>query len=209
VCALHIVCWKLLGNTGWHLGQRRPQQMSRSKGLVVVVALAIGCLSLLAGSAYAQPAADTVEQARGAFARAGYQVDAAHTWDWMAPSFSSFQVRDTANDRVLMVLVYPSADAAQAARLEAAAHEQMLNVESPERDAAPRLVTGYGPSTWIGNVALVETTGYQLDRIYKAQVDRDAGLYVDPQLMQSPIGADVAVDPDFQQALQRGAVVNL
>jgi hypothetical protein len=183
--------------------------MSRSKGLAVVVALAIGCLSSLAGSANAQLVSESVEQARAAFAGAGDQVDAAHTWDWMAPSFSSFQVRDTASDRVLMVLVYPGADAAQAARLEAAAHEQALNAGIPVSDAAPHLVTGYGPSTWMGNVALVETTGSQLDRLYKAQLDRDTGLSVDPQLTQDPIDAGVAVDIDFQEALQRGAVVNL
>jgi hypothetical protein len=142
----------------------------------------------------------TVEQVRQAFSYAGFTVDAAHTWDWTSPSFTSFQVHDSASDRVLMVLVYPSGVAAEAARLQAASHEQSSH-------ASPHLVIGYGLSSWNGNVALVETTGSELNRLYQAELDRDNDLYITPDIAQPVVSqSDVAVDIDFQQALENGAV---
>ena len=82
------------------------------RGLVVA-----GCLWTLAGTALAQELPLTgpvmaVDQARGAFSTAGYQVDQTLTWDWTSPPVSTFQVHDLASGRVLMVLVYPTAAAA-------------------------------------------------------------------------------------------------
>src|SRR5262249_20688474 len=129
----------------------------------------------------ASPNVQTVEQARQAFSGAGYTVDAAHTWDWTSPSFSSFQVHDTTRDRVLIVLVYPSAAAAETARLQAASHEQSLN---GGEEVGPHLVIGYGPSTWSGNVAMVQTTGSNLHWLYQARLHQDSDLHVDPDLVQ-------------------------
>jgi hypothetical protein len=68
-------------------------------------------------------------------------------------------------------------------------------------DVGPHMISGYGRSTWNQNVALVETTQPDIDRRYQAQVECDSGAGLD-----QPPPSEVAVDPDFQQALQRGAV---
>jgi hypothetical protein len=155
------------------------------------------------------PDVQTVEQAREAFSSAGYTVDQAHSWDWASPPFSSFQVQDPARDRVLMVLVYPSITAAQTARVQAAAHDPTQDGASAEAsDVSPHLAVGYGMSTWSGNVALVQTTGSDLRRLYQTQIDQDNDLYIDPDLALAPNQTGLAVDSDFLQALQNG-VVNL
>jgi hypothetical protein len=74
------------------------------------------------GAAHAQDAnaspVFSVEQVRSAFSSAGYQVDQAQDWTWASPPVTSLQVYDSAADRVIVVLVYPSTTAAQAALLE-------------------------------------------------------------------------------------------
>jgi hypothetical protein len=144
-----------------------------------------------------------VDQLRTALVSSGYQVDAAHTWDWTQPSFTSFRVSDSATGRVLTVVVYPTTSAADTARLQAA-HGQAQNATVSD---GPYLAVGFGPSTWNGNVAMVESTESELERLYQAQVDRDNGV-VDEV---SSVAADferpaVAVDVDFQEALVRSAV---
>jgi hypothetical protein len=156
----------------------------------------VACSWPLAMAAYAQTDAApslTVEQTRDAFVAAGYQVDTATTWDWTSPPVTSFTVHDQNGGRVVMVLVYPGAAAAELARSEAALQDQ-------------HLVVGYGPGAWNGNVALVQSTETQLQRAYQAQADRDNGVYVDPQtVVQDPQVPSIAVDPDFLQALSNGA----
>jgi hypothetical protein len=189
-------------------------QMFRSIRSLVPVLVAIASAWPMAASAQVQqlpqlaPDLQTVEQTRQAFSGAGYTVDQAHAWNWTSPPVSTFQVQDSAGDRVLMVLVYPSLDAAQAARLEAQAHEQALsNSASVNTGAGPHLVVGYGPSTWSANVALVETTGSSLRQMYQTQIDRDTGVSVDSELLQAPSQPEMAVDVDCQAVLLAG--VNL
>jgi hypothetical protein len=170
------------------------------RGLVVA-----GCLWPLAGAALAQDLPSTgptltVDEARGAFASAGYQVGQTLTWDWTSPPVSSFHVHDLASGRVLMVLVYPTAAAAQTERRQALAHEPGL------LGGNPHLIPGYGQSLWSGNVALVQTTQSQIERVFQMQLDRDNGVYVNTDLVQDPSTPEFAVDIDFQQALERGAV---
>jgi hypothetical protein len=146
------------------------------------------CLWPVAVSAHSQdaPLADTllsVDRVRGAFTTAGYQVDRAQNWNWTSPPLNAFQVRDPAGGRVLVVLVYPSATAAQAGRLQAEAHEQAFNAEVQLGSPGPHLVLGYGPSVWTSNVAVVQTTETQLERLYDLQNDRDNGIYVDADLV--------------------------
>jgi hypothetical protein len=149
----------------------------------------------------AAPALDS-NQIVAAFASSGYQVDEPHTWSWTQPPFTSVRVRDLATGRVLSVLIYPSAAAAEIARLQAA-HAQGQSVIS---STGPYLVTGFGPSLWMNNVALVESRESLLERLYQAQVDRDNGVLD----VQSAALADerpaVVVDVDFLQALLNGAV---
>jgi hypothetical protein len=102
-----------------------------------------------------------------------------------------------------MVLVYSSATAAQAARLQAGVHEQALagnSMSSP----GPHLVYGYGPSVWNHNVAMVQTMLADLERDYQVQNDRDCGINVDLHPLRDRVQPKMAVDIDFQQALQNG-----
>jgi len=188
--------------------------MQRVVRLIVASVLAVACAWPVAATAQTQgETAPTVgplfvvDQVRSSFSSAGFQVDQAYDWSWTRPPVTSFQVRDQNTGRVLMVLVYPSATAAMAAQLEAETHEQALQGgQAVNGTAGPHLVVGYGPSLWNGNVALVETTQAQLERAYQAQADRDNGIYVDQSVVEDPGTPDIAVDLDFQQALQNGAV---
>jgi hypothetical protein len=106
-------------------------------------------------------------------------------------------VTDPATDRVLTVVIYASTDDADTARIEAA----RAQLGDPGGVDEARLVSGFGPSVWTANVALVQSTESRLDRI-----GTNAGMYdhVGPGLQ--PV-VDT-VDLDFQQALING-VVNL
>jgi hypothetical protein len=144
----------------------------------------------------------TVEQVRDSFTSAGFQVDAPLSWDWTTPPVSSIQVHDPAHNRVLMVLVYPNAAAADLGRQQAEAND-------PSPDAAgfgPHLVVGYGQSTWHAHVAMVQTTQSDLERQYQIQNDRANNAYIEPYQVQAPDLPNYAVDFDFQQALDNGAV---
>ncbi len=164
--------------------------MNRSiRSLAASLAVAM-CLWPVAAAAQDAPqTGPTVEQVRGVFAGAGFQVDSALSWDWTAPPVSTFRVHDSAQGRELMVLVYPNAMAAQAAR-----------------DRGPHLVIGYGESVWRGNVALVQTTQAELDRAFQLQNDRDNGEFVvEPPVVREPGLPSYAVDLDFLQALENSA----
>src|SRR5579859_37792 len=131
--------------------------MNRSIRSLAAALAAVVCLWPVAAAAIDEaPSATTgptVEQVRGVFSSAGFQVDPALNWDWMAPPVSTFRVHDAARGRELLVLVYPDAPAAQTARVQAEAHEPAVYA-----DRGPHLVIGYGESAWRGNVALVQTT---------------------------------------------------
>jgi len=55
-------------------------------------------------------------------------------------------------------------------------------------------------------VALVQTTQSELNRTYQSQQDRDNGLYVERTAVGEAGAPLLAVDLDFQQALDNGAV---
>jgi hypothetical protein len=107
-----------------------------------------------------------------------------------------------------MVLVYPSQTAAEDARQMAESHEQSLNAGQPVARGGPHLVSGYGPSDWNGNVALVQSSEVQLERLYDTQVNRDMRAVGDVGVVGDPSTPDISVDVDFLQAL-RGSAVNL
>jgi len=184
-----------------------------SARLVAASLAAAVCLWPMVGWAQdAQPpsgSALTVEQAVDAFTGGGYQIDQPLSWDWMSPPVTTFQVSDTAKGRVLMVLVYPTAEAAEIGRSQALAHEAELYPASGAlRGYGPHLVDGYGQSMWRGNVALVQTSQAALNHGLRVQNDRESNLYVGTiDVDQSDIAPSVAVDLDFQQALQ--VAVNL
>jgi hypothetical protein len=185
--------------------------MSRSTRLLVASLTIAVCLwPAAAATAHDAPPSDatlTVDQVRGAFASAGFQVDVAHHWDWTSPPVSTFQIHDPANGRVLMALVYPSSGAAQTGRLQALAREQEDNPGSITLSGhGPHLVPGFGRSAWRGNVALVQTTQSELDRMHRLQNDCDPGLLVVDTNVLRESSPPSAVDYDFQQALASSAV---
>jgi hypothetical protein len=170
-------------------------------------ALAVVTLWPVAAAAQTEPQPMTVDQARNAFTGAGYTVDRANSWDWTRPPVTSFEVHGRNDDRVLMVLVYPSMTDASDARQLADSHEQTFSPGQPlPSGSGPHLVSGFGMSTWSGNVALVQTTETQLERAYQAQADRDNGIVGDTVVADDPSAPSTAVDLDFLQALQNGAV---
>jgi hypothetical protein len=180
--------------------------MNRSVRSIAASLAAAMCLwPVAAGAQEVQPVPSsglTVEQARGVFADAGFQVDQPLSWDWTSPPVSSFRVYDQAQGRILLVLVYPSVAAAQAGRLQAEAYEQVDRLSS---GTGPALVVGFGESVWRGNVALVQTTPAQLAQADRLQADRDNGQYVEPGPATPSSRPVFAVDVDFLQALNNGA----
>ena len=168
-----------------------------------ITALVLAAVSVwpLAASAQSDEPGMQIEQVRAAFVSAGYQVESPLNWEWTDPPVSTFRVHDPAHERVLLVLIYPSAGAAAATRLQAEVNDQMRQVGRPVTSAGdgPRLVTGYGPSAWRGNVALVQTTEGELTRAFRAQNDRDNTMDGAPLAELPP--TNVAVDLDFVQAL--------
>jgi hypothetical protein len=145
----------------------------------------------------------SVEQVRRAFSGAGYVTEQPLVWDWTAPPVTTIQIHDQAQGRVVMAMIYRSDADAQIGREQAALREQL---EGRTPDAArPRLVTGYGLSAWRGNVALVETSQTDLNRMFQAQADRDNGVYRDPDGLLASDSVDRTVGSDFLQALDIGA----
>ena len=167
--------------------------MSRSvRSLAASIGMALCLWPVGAGAQTTAPVAEaemSAAQARDVFVDAGFQVDQPLTWDWLKPPVSSFRVYDPATGRVVTVLVYPSADAAADARLQADA-------------SGASLVAGFGSGVWHGNVVLVQSTQAELDRDARLQAARDDGQYTEP----IPAQTSYAVDLDFLQALTRGAV---
>lgn len=195
---------RIFGLAIQHVGVNQMRRFVRS---VVAGLIAAVCLWPVAISA--QPAPDArfnVEAARTAFVGSGYQVDEAINWDWTSPAVSTFRVHDPADNRVLMVLVYPSDTAALLARQQAEAHDQALDGLTSSSGGGPHLLVGYGPSIWQGNVALVETTQSELARAYQADIYLENGVYVgDNSAWQAP-QVGMRVDVDFLQALNNSVV---
>jgi hypothetical protein len=180
--------------------------MSRSiRSLLGFAATFTALLPVLASAQSAPPIA-TADQVRAQFIGAGYQVDAPTTW-WTNGS-TTFLVHDPlgqadTNARVVMVLVYPDLETAQADR-------QRTDAMSGS-DFGPQLVPGYGPSVWQGNVAMVESTFGELNRQYQAQLETDLGTAIavgrsqTTEPAQRPqIVATTRVDADFVAILNEG-----
>jgi hypothetical protein len=157
-------------------------------GLLLMQSLAP--LTAAAQSAEPSPSSSMIiEQSRSALVGAGFLLEPTLTWDWTSPPVSTFRAHDVARGRIALVLIYPSADAAALAR----AH-----------GTTP--VDGYGPSSWNGNVAVVQTSQAELDRIARIQTDCDNGvLSPDQDLLREPDSPTLAVDFDLLQALFSGA----
>lgn len=139
-------------------------------------------------------------QVRAAFDSAAYHLSEPHTWSWVQPPFTAFHVSAAGSDRVWTVIVYPDVAAADQARL-AAAPGQLLTATITN---GPRLVVGFGPSVWYGNVAVVQSTESRLEQLYLLHTERDNGVYevADPSIERP----NDAVDLDVQTALENGAV---
>jgi hypothetical protein len=162
------------------------------RSVVASLALTLSLSPLTAAAQTAEPIASssmTIEQSRSALASVGFLLEPTLTWDWTSPPVSTFRAYDMAHDRVALVLVYPSADAATLAR---------------SRGDTP--IDGFGPASWNGNVAIVQTNQGELDRLARIQDDRGNGvLSPDHDLVRAPGPPTLAVDFDLLQALFSGA----
>jgi hypothetical protein len=144
----------------------------------------------LAFAQIAAPGSFTPDQARTVFLDAGYQVDQLTNWDWLSPAVTTFQVRDTQRNRVLLVAVYP--DTAQAQRWS-------------------RLpVFGYSSSIWLYNLAVFEADAddYQLATARASSLSQ--GMQAD-QRFPTPTNDPPAtgVDEVYTSLLVYGPTVNV
>lgn len=161
--------------------------------------------SLMLATAHAQSAGYPVsaDQVRDEFASVGYEVGTSVNWTWSTPGLTTFQVREPASARVLMVLVYPDMATATAERARAARFDG---------DLSPSLIPGYGPSTWRDNVALVQSSEYELQRMLAPDYELEMRAVVRPtshdELAVESAATAYAVDLDFQRVLN-GVVVNM
>jgi hypothetical protein len=183
------------------------QRSTRWLAISTCVAVCLWPATTFAQGASRAEAPLTLDQARAAFTNAGYQTAQVHNWDWTSPPVTTFQVRDPANGRAVLVLVYQSTGVAEAERVQAEAREQALSSGHLVSDQDPHLVLGYGQSAWNRNVAMVQTTQTRLERDYQIQNEPDIGLFVDSDVLDEKMPS-VSVDLDFQQALSN-ATVNL
>jgi hypothetical protein len=116
----------------------------------------------------------SAEDVRAEFERAGYQASITGTTGegvgilFVVDDYEAVAV----NTRVLMALVYPDVASADLARA-----------------GGPILAPGYGQSTWIDNVALVQTTWGEIDRRQSAD------------WAQTTPAAEPNVDDDFAAVL--------
>jgi hypothetical protein len=138
----------------------------------------------------AAPSLISVGQARSGFVAAGYQVDEALAWNWTSPPVSTFRVRDPSSERIAMVLVYPTHQDADSARLR----------QRP-------LVVGYAAETWRANVAVAQTTKSELDRLQQVQEDCDNGAIGDPAAVtvEAASARPALLDTGFIRALDLSA----
>ncbi len=180
---------------------------------IIAPATAAVCLWPVAAAAQDVPSGLgsilTLEQVRGGFASAGYQVDDAVRWDWTSPPVSTVRIRDAATDRVVIALVYPTGEAASAARFRARTAEQkQLPGGAITGNRGPHIVIGYGESVWLSNVGLVQTTQSHLNHVYQVEIECDNGGYVSQEPVAQATERGWTVDVDFMQALN-ASVVNL
>jgi hypothetical protein len=128
----------------------------------------------------------TPDQVAATFSQAGFEVEMPIAWTWTSPAHTTMRVHDRATGPVLMVLVYHDSAAARAERLKAQARAAGAGVEA---EGGPRLVRGYGPSSWWQNVALVQASQQDLNRWYTSESSRSIGMPSDRQLVTEPLSA--------------------
>jgi hypothetical protein len=135
--------------------------MNRStlRSMALVLASAVAALFPVVAGAQSIAPTISADELRNDFVRQGYQADLPTTW-WTTDHVITFRVydfdeRSQPTGRVLMVLVYPDAAAAERA------------------GAGAQLVPGYGPSLLRANVALVQSTFAELQRRYAEELERD------------------------------------
>jgi hypothetical protein len=146
-----------------------------------------------AANAQSAPATDlSVDQVRAEFIADGYEVGAPLNW-WTNSHLTTFTVSDgsQANDRVVMVLVYPDS---------ATAHAETAGADAM---TGPRLVPGFGPALVRQNVALVESTRQELSQQYTAEQNlQDEAEFGTRSVMPiTPTPVTIAVDAEFLSAL--------
>jgi hypothetical protein len=152
--------------------------------VVAACTLAASLSPMTASAQTLQSPTYSADQVRSTYVDHGFQTSQPITW-W-TNNTTTFTVEDptelnSPSARVLMVIVYPDSRQAAAAQQN-----------------GTQLVQGYGPPTWQGNVALVQTTRGELARRYQAEVDQNdptamANIGSRQQLAEptSPVSSDL------------------
>jgi hypothetical protein len=165
-----------------------------------ILALLLGLACLAPSTARAQEAL-SAEYVQALFSDHGYIVEAPIEWSWTSPRSTTFRVRDVASDRVLMVFVYPDSATAIAELMKAQTRDDA------SLSQGPRLIRGYGPSSWWQNVALVQANETELNRFLAADLECQLGMVCD----LSAYGQEhpTAVSAEFLIAMTRGGRIDL
>jgi hypothetical protein len=158
---------------------------------ILVVALSTAAI-LVPQTAAAQDL--TPDQVQAAFASAGFLVEDPLHWTWTSPSNTTSRVHDALSDRVLLVVVYPDAHAAEAAQRQAEARNNIL-------------VNNFGPATWRNNVALMQSSRINLDRQHAQEIQRSVGMISVPSDAEQ--ATEMAVAVDFLRVLSTDGSVDL
>jgi hypothetical protein len=104
---------------------------STMRSLTAVFTGAVLASTPLVVSAQSAPRGDfTADELRADYIAHGYQADAPITW-WTPNKPTTFRVVDPAGNRVLMIIVYPDAATAQAARSSAEMRDSARSVTGP------------------------------------------------------------------------------
>jgi hypothetical protein len=137
----------------------------RTWAFPIFAVLAIAAVSSWPTVTHAQSARISPGQMHSEFEHAGLLAGPITEW-WTgdAATFTVVDPRETGwRSRVLLVLVYRDASVAADARQQASSRDGVL-------------VPGYGEPSWLGNVALVQSSPYELGHLMQAERDREQSL---------------------------------
>ena len=157
--------------------------------------LALAATLSTAGVA-AEPLSLTTPQLRDQFVQCGFELvtpNAPRTNAYIAlRDPATVAVRD-ANQRVVMAIVFPTVDAAEAAHRKAhrEAEERLGERWAYSDDHGPQLLSAYGPSVWRANVALVESDTRTLNSLYTEDIQTGDVRIARPELLELGFGSSL------------------
>ncbi len=141
----------------------------------------------------------SVDEVRGSFNRAGLVVDEPYGWGWLSPGYTSVKVHDW-DGRIVLAMIYRDASEAAVARAQAE-RQELERDPSTSVAGTPHLVESHGRSAWRGNLALVQSSESQQNRLFGLSSDRANGVELSAADVQADALLARSVDADLLQAL--------